>query len=67
MSNNNYEQMYNNLLKKQPSTELIKNLKKEGMLDGFKKGLMVGYREGYDFGLNSTESIQNGIKAGKSK
>jgi hypothetical protein len=37
------------------------------MLDGFKKGLMVGYKEGYDFGLNSTESIQNGIKAGKSK
>ena len=28
-------------------------------------GLMVGYKEGYDFGLNSTESIENGIKAGK--
>jgi len=26
---------------------------------------MVGYREGYDFGLNSTESIENGIKAGR--
>jgi|TARA_B110000240_G_C13324524_1_gene378596 hypothetical protein len=65
MSNNNYEQMYNNLLKKQPSAELIINVKKEGMLDGFKKGLMVGYKEGYDFGLNSTESIENGIKAGK--
>ena len=65
MSNNNYEQMYNNLLKKQPSAELIINVKKEGMLYGFKKGLMVGYKEGYDFGLNSTESIENGIKAGK--
>jgi hypothetical protein len=65
MSNNNYEQMYNNLLKKQPSAELIINVKKEVMLDGFKKGLMVGYREGYDFGLNSTESIENGIKAGR--
>jgi hypothetical protein len=65
MSNNNYEQMYNNLLKKQPSAELIINVKKEVMLDGFKKGLMVGYKEGYDFGLNSTESIENGIKAGR--
>ena len=35
MSNNNYEQMYNNLLKKQPSAELIINVKKEVMLDGF--------------------------------
>ena len=65
MSNNNYEQMYNNLLKIQPSVDIIINVKKEGMLDGFKKGLMVGYREGYDFGLNSTESIENGIKAGR--